>query len=195
MRRRDYKAEYRRRQEQARERGFRSYAEQRKAPRRIRNSKDLARLPIAARDSRSGALSALGVARRERISIETAASRVGVPVGTVRWWVPEALEPTRGGRTSPTRGDRLLRVRPIILEDAGGVDFIEIRGSGATLRVEEAFDLQWGFVTGQVDAAELERLRGVRAGGHPVEADPERLRGIAAAGGVDVPEAYRAVIG
>jgi hypothetical protein len=95
----------------------------------------------------------------------------------------------------PTRGDRLLRLRPIILEDAPGVDFIESRGSAATQRVEEAFDLQWAFITGRIDVSELSRLRGVRAAGRSVEADPERLREIAAAGGVDVPEAYRAVLG
>jgi len=195
MTRRNHRAEYRRRQELARARGFRNYAEQRRAPRKIRNAKDLARLPLSARDSRSDALRVLRISREERLPIEAVARREGVPADSVRWWAPDALRPTRGGRTLPTIGDRLLRLRPIILEDAGGVDFVEVRGSAATGRVEDAFDLQWGFITGRVDASELERLRGVRATGRPVEANPERLREIAAAGGVDVPEAYKAVIG
>jgi hypothetical protein len=195
VKRRDYRAEYRRRQELARERGFRNYSKQREAPRRIRNSADLARLSEAARGSRKSALRVLRISREEGVPIEKVARREGVSADTVRWWAADALQPTRGGRTMPTRGDRLLRMRPIILEDAGGADLIEVRGSAATVRAQEAFDLQWGFINGTVDAVELQRLRGVRVAGRPVEADPERLREIAAAGGVDVPDAYRAVLG
>jgi len=61
-RRRDYKAEYRRRQQRARELGFPSYSQQRKAHRPKRTA-DLKALPEEARRSRTRALSAVARAR------------------------------------------------------------------------------------------------------------------------------------
>ena len=191
---RDYRAEYRRRQERARLLGFTSYGQQRRAPRRLRRMSDFGRLPDAARESRTDALSVVRVARRDRIPIEDAAVQLGVSVEAVRWWAPDALTPSSGGRTFAKRGDRILRLRPVIVEGDSEVSFVTVRGSGAALGAEEAFDVQWRFITGQASEAELASIQGVRIGGQTVEADPDRLEAIAAAGGVDVPETYRGIL-
>ena len=46
----------------------------------------------------------------------------------VRYWAAEALEPTRRGRTLPREGDRMLRLRPLIVVDANELVFVTVRG-------------------------------------------------------------------
>jgi hypothetical protein len=117
-----------------------------------------------------------------------------VPVESVHWWTPEALTPTSGGRTFARPGDRILRLRPLIVEGDSEVSFVAVRGSRAALRAEDAFDVQWRFITGEASEDELARLAGTRVGGRALELDPDRLEAIAAAGGVDVPEVYRGLL-
>jgi hypothetical protein len=192
--RRDYRAEYRRRQRRARQLGFESEAQRRKAPRQLRKVADFARLPEAARKSRTDALSVVSRARRERITVEAAARAEGVSPEVVRYWAPEAIEPVRKGWTVPRSGDRLLRLRPVLLEGESEVTFVAMRGSRAADRAHAAFDVQWRYANGSADEDELRQLEGTRIAGHKVEADPERLRYLAAAGALDTDDAYRGLV-
>jgi hypothetical protein len=129
------------------------------------------------------------------MTVEEAAGEVGVPMSTVRFWVPEALEAKRRGRTLPTLGDKLTRLRPIVLEDESELVFLTVRGSRSADRADRIFDVQWRFITGHADESELARIRGVRISGRVVESDPARLVLMAGAGVIDVPEAYREIVG
>ncbi len=195
MSQRDYKAEYARRQQRARERGFGSYAQQRRFSPKIRSPRDLARLPENARSARTDALHVLGLAREQRIPIEQAAREAHVPIDVVRWWAGDALKPTRAGKTTPQRGDRMLRLRPVFLKDGGGVEFVETRGSNAAKRAQRIFDVQYRFIQGDASETELARIAGQKVAGQTIESDPGRLEAIAEVGGADIADAYREVIG
>ena len=192
---RNYKAEYRRRNQLARSRGFRSYGQQRRFSPKLRGPRDLGRLPAGARDARSDALHVVGMARDRGISIEEAARENQIPIHVVRWWGSEALQPKRGGLTQPKRGDRLLRVRPIILDDGDGVEFVSIRGSNAAYRAQQIFDVQYRFIEGTASEGELAGIAEKKVAGRQVESDPDRLEAIAEADGMDVIEAYREALG
>jgi transposase-like protein len=194
-RRRDYNAEYRRRQQRARQLGFSGYSAQRRAPRRLTSPADFSRLPETARESRSEAFRVVTLARRQKMTVEAAARELGVPMSTVRHWAREALEPQRQGLTLPREADRQLRLRPLLLEGESEVTFVAVRGSRAADRADEVFNLQWQYVTGNANAADLERIRAVRIAGRTVESDPDRLGYLARAGAIDIPEAYRAIVG
>ncbi|MGA2165214.1 MAG: hypothetical protein ABSH36_12190 [Solirubrobacteraceae bacterium] len=194
-RQRDYKAEYRRRQQRARSRGFSGYAQQRKFSPKILSAKGLGRLPESARAARSDALRVVRKARTGRVPVERVARENQLPVDVVRWWAGDALEPTHSGRTFARPGDRLLRLQPIFLADDDGVRFVEIRGSNAASRAQHIFDVQYRFIEGEASVEELEGIAGQRVAGRVVESDPDRLEAIADAHGVDIPEAYREILG
>jgi hypothetical protein len=193
--RRDYAAEYRRRQELAKERGFESYWQERRSPRRLIRSQDFSLLPERARDSRTKALRVVSLARDEKTTAEEVAGRLGVPMRDVRYWAREALRPTRHGKTLPTRGDRIARLRPVIFEGDDESSFVIVRGSRAAERADFVFDIQWRFIAGHAEEAELELIRGLRFGGRVVESDPDRLEFLGRAGAIDIGEAYRDVVG
>ena len=113
----------------------------------------------------------------------------------VRYWAAEALEPTRRGRTLPREGDRMLRLRPLIVVDANELVFVTVRGSRAADRADQVFDIQWRYVNGQADESELDTIEGVRIGGRTVESDPDRLLYLARANALDALEAYRETLG
>jgi hypothetical protein len=193
-RQRDYKAEYRRRQELARKRGFPGYWQQRNAPRKLSGERDLRRLPEAAREGRRDALSVIHLARKTGAPVEAAARLQGVPMERVRWFAGDALAPTRRGRTMPTKADRLVRLRPVFLEGADRAEFVAVRGSGAAERVSAIFGVQWRYLHGDATEAEVRALAGKRAGGRPVEADPDRLDVIGALGEANPDEVYRELL-
>lgn len=192
---RDYGAEYRARQERARSIGFKGYWQQRRSPRAIRSVADLAALPEPVRESRTDAFRVVHQARAERVAVESVARRLGVPMSTVRYWARDALRPRQGSSTMPTKGDRLLRLRPIVPRGENEVRFIPVRGSGAAARADDAFDLQWAFAHGDADPSELRVLDDMRVGGVSPESDPGRLRLVARAGGFDVATSYRELLG
>jgi hypothetical protein len=148
-----------------------------------------------ARQSRTDALSVLGRARHERTTIEAAAAAAGISPDIVAYWAPEALEPARQGWTLPRPGDRLLRLRPMLLAGEDEVTFVAVRGSRAADRADLVFDVQWRYANNQADESDLQQIAGIRIAGQQVEADPERLRYLAAAGALDTDEAYRALVG
>jgi hypothetical protein len=192
---RDYAAEYKRRQRRARRLGFDSEWQRRRAPRHLHSMADFGRLPERARQSRTDALSVLSRARHERTTIEAAAAAAGISPDLVAYWAPEALEPARKGWTLPRPGDRLLRLRPLLLAGDDEVTFVAVRGSRAADRAHAVFDLQWRYANNQADESELARIEGIRIGGEEVEANPERLYYLAAAGALDTDIPYRDLVG
>lgn len=191
-RRRDYQVEYRRRQELARQRGFSSYWQARHA-KRPKSLEDLKELPLSARESRSEALRVVQVARQERIPADVAAARLGVPIGVVRFWVAEALEPT-AGRSAVKSADRLLRLRPMIREGGDDVEFVATRGSRVAQRATAVFDVQWRYIHGDASLEEVRGLAGSKVAGVPVESDPARLELIGLRGGFDTDAVYRELV-
>jgi hypothetical protein len=178
----------------ARERGFASYAAQRRAPRRITAPSDLGQLPEAARQSRNDAAFVISRARREKVPVEVVARAEGVPMASVRWWFPNALKPTRHGRTRPKRADRSLRLRPLAVD--GTLTFVATRGSRAAVLAERAFSTQWAFVHGRATEGDLTRFTGVRIAGHEVETDPDVLERLGYQGFfAELDEIYRDVLG
>jgi hypothetical protein len=194
-RRRDYAAEYERRNLRARMLGFRGEAARRMAPRHLRSAKDFRLLPEAARESRSRVLSVVHRSRGDRTSVEEQAAAAGIEMWEVRYWAAEALERTRRGRTLPTVGDRLLRLRPLVVEGADELEFVLVRGSRAADEADRIFGVQWRFITGQADETELDSIGGARVGGRTAESDPGRLEFLALAGAIDTLEAYRELLG
>jgi hypothetical protein len=192
--RRNYAAEYKRRQRRARQLGFESEWQRRKSPRLPGSLADYRLLPEPARKSRSDALSVVSRARHERTTIEAAAAAAGISPDVVAYWAPDALEPARRGWTLPRSADRLLRLRPLLLEGESEVTFVPVRGSRATDRADAAFDVQWRYASGHADQEDLQQIEGVRIAGYRVESDPDRLRYASAGGGMDTDDAYRALV-
>jgi hypothetical protein len=155
----------------------------------VRGLSDLLSLPEPARNSRAAADAAVRGARRERIPVEDSARRERTSVGTVGFWFPEALRPTRKGRTRPTRADRHLRVRTFISGDRRV--FVAVRGSKAADAAADANALQWLYVHNRADARQLERLHRLRIGGHLVQADAGELLEVARRGEFDPDDLYR----
>ena len=174
---------YDRDKELAAARGFTSVRGMRRANRLPHGLEDFLAMPEPVRLARADAEAAIRVARRERIPVEIAARRKHTSVATARWWFPDALRPTRRGRTRPTRADRYLRVRTFISGDERV--FVAVRGSRAADRAQEANALQWLYVHGRADAVQLERLRGLEIGGRLVQSDPDELLEIARRGEFD----------
>jgi hypothetical protein len=192
---RDYKAEYQRRQELAQRRGFASYWKERNTPRTLRSERDFERLPEKARERRTDALSVIHVARRERIPVETAARRLGVSMDTVTWYAGDALGATRGGKTRVKRGDRIMRVRFFLPDGADRVEAVWVRGSRVAADADAILDVQSAFIRGDASPAELDALGRLHPGGRHPETDPTRLEAVAAAGGFDIAEVYRELFG
>jgi hypothetical protein len=192
-RKRDYKAEYRRRQELARMRGANGYWQQRTTPRRP-TGEQLKQVPEQVRDARRAALSVIHLARDTGLTVEQAAQLSGVRMEVVRWYADAALRPTRGGQTLPTKTDRLQRLRPIYVEGETSVQFVVARGSREAGRLSRAFDAQWRYLHGDATDAEVRRLAGQRAGSRRIEADPRRLDVIGALGEPNPDEVYRELV-
>jgi len=178
---RDYSAEARRRNELARERGFRSYGAQRAAPRYPRSGREYGRLPEDARVVRSDALRVIDLADREGLSVQQAASRLGVPMRTVRYWAGEALGPSRHGRSSVTENDDLMRLRPIALD--GRLQFAPTANRREAREATHIFDVQWRYAHGRATRAELDRLPRTFMGQRVLK-DPDQLLRLGLAGGL-----------
>ena len=191
--RRDYRAEYRRRRRQARERGFRSVREM-AAAKRPTSVQGFADLPDGARAARRAALQVVAFARLSEMPAEVAADELGVPIAAVHYWADEALGPTRNGKTMVKKADRLVRLRPLFLEGGHELEFVAIRGSNKAYDAVWVFDIQWRFVNGQADESELEQIRDVAFAGRTVESDPVELARVAAAGGFDPDDIYNALV-
>lgn len=181
-----------RRNQLARQRGFASYAQQRRYERVISNEGQLQRLPERARTRRAEALDVINIARRRGIPVADAARELGVPLSAVTWWGAPALDHPRHRRPMALRSDRILRAQPLIVD--GRLQMVTTRGSAAARRAAEAFKTQRAFIEGDPDAGDkLAALAGTRVGGHVVETDPAVLGEIGRRGELgDIAEMYRA---
>jgi len=171
----------------ARRRGFRSWADQQRAPRLVRNRGELARLHPEEREARRAALDALALMRREGVSLAQAAERAGTTQAAVLRHAGAALE-REHGRYRPRRGDRLLRVMAVLGSD-GLVHNVEVRGSRAASLVGE----HWAAVgvyleTG--DDSRLGALEGKRVAGIWLETDPDTLEWWAHTGELEIEDIY-----
>lgn len=161
--------------------------------RRISSLKDYRGLSPQERESRVNALRAVGLARREGLSLDWAAGQVGSSIEEIKHWASEAVGPYRHYSYYPTASDEIPRLRPVIFK--GGTDFVLVKGSDAADVADSVFSVQWDFLHGRASADELGRLQGTRFGGREVEADPEALKRLAEAGDVDPPEIYGDLVG
>lgn len=185
-RRRDYARERARRDQLANQRGFGSYAEQRRFVRRPRSPEQLIALPERAQEVRKDPTAVLDRARGRR-DVEAVASDVGVPIAAVRWWGDEALGKTKRGRT-PVTGRDIARLRFVIFEE--GVEPVAVRG-WKRREVERIFDIQWRALSGGATQDELRGLRGRKVGGRSIVDDIAQLRELGRRGLVDPGEWYR----
>jgi hypothetical protein len=192
VRTRDFKAAYRRRNQLARERGFTGYAQQRRFERRPSQLAELMALPQPARDMRSKALGVTDLAQAERISVEEAADRLGVPSSAVSWWTAERLGPTRRGRTG-LNGRDALRMRPVVFKDSDRVEFAIGRG-WKRRETERIFEIQWAAAHGMATDEELDWLRGRKVNGRAVVDTQAQLNEIARRGELDPDPLYAGLV-
>jgi hypothetical protein len=192
-RRRDHKAEHRRRHQLAVERGFRSAWEQRQAGRVDNSQAWYSALGEGPKKRRSQVLAAVAEGRERGVPVEVIAERRGLSMSAIRYWAGGALHPTTSDGTHVRPGDRLLRVRFVVFEGCEGFDPVAIRGSHKAQLAWDVFQTQWDFLHGQASAGDLAEYRGVRIGGRVVETDPRRLERLGAAG-FDVELASRLVV-
>lgn len=189
---RDNKSTYLRRNQLARQRGFKSYAQQRRHNRVPTTESQLRDLPDDARAGRAEALDVINAARRQGVSVVQAAADRRVPLASVVWWGAPALEAPRSKSPGLRKADRLLRVHPLIID--GELQIVTTRGSNAARTAQNALRVQRAFLDGEPGAREaLVRLAGVQVGGHVVETDPDVLEEIGRRGELgDIGEMYRA---
>lgn len=189
---RNHKAAYVRRNQLARQRGFRSYAEQRRYSRAVATESELRRLPETARERRAEALDVIEAARRDRLPVRQAAADRSVSLSAVMWWGEAAFEAPRSNEPRLVPADRLLRARPLVVD--GELRIITTRGSNAARKAQQALRLQRANLEGEPGAAKaLSKLAGQRVGGHRIETDLHVLDEIGRRGELgDIAEMYRA---
>jgi len=175
-----------RRTELARERGFRTYYEQSKAPKRIIGPFTLGQLPAQAQRMRDAALKALGMMRREGLDLGTASRRAGIPKHVITHYGREALTGT-GGRARALRSDRLYRQLWII--SGGQKVVVDVRGSRQASIVGEYWNAMQRYVEGDDEA--LAPFRGKAVGGYELETDPDVLDELARRGDLSFEDIYR----
>lgn len=184
---RDHRSDYQRRNQLARERGFRNYYEIRKlggAHEVTRQSAPvLGSLPERARKTRRAALDVVSIMRHERIPLARAARRAGVEPSAVRFWAGGALKPSGAARP----GDRLLRNLRILTD--GQVLQVAVRGS----RQAAVAAAHWNAVSRFLetgDVRQLTKFEGKTVAGHLLETDPDVLEELALSGGLQFEDIY-----
>jgi hypothetical protein len=189
-RKRDNRAEQRRRNELARARGFRSRAEERKFARRIGNRRDLDRLPVRAREQRGHALRALSFMREDpSMGLAAAARQAGTAPEAVFWYVGEGLERERGNWRAKG-GDRLYRA--MVVNSDGQMVAVDVRGSGKASEVS-AYHRAVRHYLETGDYYDLDRFADKSVGGVPYETDPSVLEEMARRRQLDIESIYQLV--
>lgn len=153
----------------------------------VQNAAEERRLRPASREARARALEAVSVARRDNLTIRTAARRVGVSVATVRKYAAPALRKDVFGRLVPTEADRLYRRVRVIGPE--GEAWVDVRGSRRASLVGEYWNAVRRYLaTG--DEAPLARFRGARVGGVELQTEPEAIEELARRGEVSFESLY-----
>ena len=133
------------------------------------------------------ALEAVALARRENLTIRTAARRANVSIGTVRKYAGPALETDAFGRLVAKDADRLYRRVHVI--GPRGETFIGVRGSRRASTVGEYWNAVNNYlVTG--DELPLRRFSGMSVGGVELETDPDFIEELARRGEVSFEDLY-----
>ena len=190
-RKRDYKAEERRRNQLARARGFRSRAEERKFTGRIRNREDLYSLPPQAQQQRTRSLRAISAMRENpRLTIEEAAALEGTTPEAMFFHVRPALERS-GGRWRATKADRILRAMTVISD--GKVVEVDVRGSRKASELSRYYSAVRRFVdTGRDD--DLRKFQGKKVAGVAYETDLDVIEMMGARSALPSDSIYREVV-
>jgi hypothetical protein len=174
----------------ARRRGFRSWAEQQRAPRVVRNREELARLRPDEREARRASFVALGYMRDDGLPLGPAAERAGTTPAAVLRHVGSALRLERG-RYVARPADRLLRVMVVL--GRGGVEHeVEVRGSGAAGRVGR----HWSAIDHYLrtgDDSRLRRLAGRSVAGIAMETDLDVIDEWERRGVLEIEDVYELV--
>ncbi len=84
-------------------------------------------------------------------------------------------------------------VRPIVLDE--GPTFVTTADPVTAGLVVDIFAVQWRYVHGDADPAELAQYRGIRFAGRLVETDSDVLDEYARRGEFDLAEVYRELLG
>ena len=189
-RRRDFAAEYRRRNQLAITRGFKSYVEQRRFSRRIKNRADLDALPSSAYDERQRALIVLSSMRdNSRLSLSAAARQEGTTPDAVRWFVGDAIE-KRQGRWRARPADRLYRA--MFVFSNGQIVPVDVRGSRKASELARYHQAVRHFLnTG--DGTLLTAFEGRSVAGRPYETDLDVLEEMARRHQLDIESIYQVV--
>ena len=173
-RERDYAAEYRSRVQRSKDRGFETYREQRRT------------ISLGSVEARRRALDAVGLMRREGLSLTAAARKASTTPATVRRHAGAALDQTsRRVRVKPL--DR-MRLRMAVLTPGGMVD-VETRTSGQRTLISEHSNAVRRFVnTG--DATALAKFRGRQVAGVDFETDLAAIEAWGRIGEIDLDDIY-----
>ncbi len=180
---------YGRRNELARQRGFSSYAQQRKFSATVRNRTQLAALPPDAREARQQALDVLAVARRDGIDLGEAARRQHVSVQATVWWLGDAAHKS-GGRWRPSGGDRMFRA--MFFYSAGRKAPVDVRGAKAASDIGRYHAAVRSYVHNN-DPSGLAAFTGKSVGGMEFETDLDVLDELGRRGEFDFDSIYRMV--
>jgi hypothetical protein len=174
----------------AREKGFRSWLEQQRAPTKISNRRDLGALHPSGRAARRAALDALNYIRNDGLSLHAAAESAGTTPAAVLRYAGSALE-RHGGRYVAKPGDRLLRVMVVL--GSGGIEHeVEVRGS----RAASLIGTHWSAIDHYLrtgDDSRLRRLDGKTVAGVPLEGDPDTLDEWQHRGVLEIEDVYELV--
>jgi hypothetical protein len=189
--------------------GFGSYGQARRLAKRLglpgpdalwrpTNSKQLDAYPSAARRNFDKSIRAVGLMRREGVSLDAAARREGVPADVFAQFAgggrgaPErrrAIERQRDGSYTVRKADRMLRPMRVIEAGVGSV-FVDVRGSRAARTVGRYWNAVDHFLT-TGDDEPLRRFRGVKVGGVELETDPEAIEALAYQGTIEFETIYQ----
>ena len=189
---RDHKAAYARRQERARNLGFRSYGQLRAAGGtaigRVNSLAGWKALPPEAQQSRDTALRVVSEMRANGLKLSLAANKHGATPDSVQFWAGPALT-NRTNQATATAADRLYR--PMRLLTADGTIAVDVRGS----RVAATIGGYWNAVhhylaTG--DTRPLQRYEGKRVGGVLLVTDPGVIEHVAHIGELSFESIYAA---
>ncbi|HUF97154.1 MAG TPA: hypothetical protein VMM60_03420 [Ilumatobacter sp.] len=173
----------------ARERGFSSYAQQRKFTPAMSSRTDLESLPPLAREARQRALDAIAVTRRERVDFAEATRREGTSPDSATWWLGDAVH-RRGGRWQVAAADRLFRA--MYVYSGGRMKPVDVRGSRTASSIGRYHAAVRKYLnTG--DATALSPFLGKSVGGVELETDLDVLDEMGRRGEFDFESIYRMV--
>jgi len=155
----------------AREKGYRSWYEQQRAPKKA-TRKTVRTFRPSEESARARALDALGLMRNRQLSLTAAAREARTTPNTIMKWTGTELAEKRGGRRVVTKADRLLRTMRVVSTE--GTVEVEVRGSRQARRIAQHMNAVKLFLATGDDEA-LRRFEGVKVAGVLLETDPEQI--------------------